>query len=123
MICESATISSELSDHSRAAAITSVLTVIDHLREKHQHLPLKINSVIWSDGFSEKFRSQFPSTDSSLNITWCYNERHHNKGPMDGIGGTLKNWVYRGVMSGKCVIDIPKPFVEHAVRYNFLVPS
>ena len=42
MICESITIS-ELSDHSRAATITSVLTVIDHLREKYQHLPLKIN--------------------------------------------------------------------------------
>ena len=42
MICESITIS-ELSDHSRAAATTSVLTVIDHLREKYQHLPLKIN--------------------------------------------------------------------------------
>ena len=34
MICESVMISSELSDHSRAAAITSVLTVIDYLREK-----------------------------------------------------------------------------------------
>ena len=33
---------------------------------------------------------------------------------MDGIGEALKNWVYRDVMSGKSVIDIPKPFAEHA---------
>ena len=46
-------------------------------------------------------------------ITWCCNERHHDKEPMDGIGGTL-NCVYRDVMSGKCVIDTPKPFAEHA---------
>ena len=46
VICESVTITSELPDHSRAAAITSVLKVIDHLREKHQHLPLKINSYL-----------------------------------------------------------------------------
>ena len=46
VICESVTITSELPDHSRAAAITSVLKVIDHLREKRQHLPLKINTVI-----------------------------------------------------------------------------
>ena len=54
--------------------------------------------------------------DSSLNITWYYNERHHSKGPLVGIGRTLKNCVYRvwsHVLSGKCVIDIPKPFAEH----------
>ena len=45
IIAESTTISSELSDLSRAAAITSVLTVIDHLREKHQHVLLKNNSL------------------------------------------------------------------------------
>ena len=33
MICESVTISSELSDHSRALAIASVPTEIDHLRK------------------------------------------------------------------------------------------
>ena len=35
---------------------------------------------------------------------------------MDGIGGTLKNCVYRDIMSGKCVIYTLKPFVEHAVK-------
>ena len=95
MICESVTISTELSDHSRAVTITSVLTVIDHLREKHQHLPLKINSTVWSSRFSGQFRSQFvfkllASINSSLNITWCFNDRHQGKTPKDGIGGTLK---------------------------------
>ena len=117
MICESVTISSELSGHSRAAAITSVLIVIDHLREK-QHVPLKNNFIVWSDGFSALFQSQFvfkllSRIDSCLNITWCYNERHHGKGPINGTGGTLKDCVYHDVMSGKCVIDIPKPFAEH----------
>ena len=117
MICESVTISSELSDHSRAAAITSVLIVIDHLREK-QHVPLKNNFIVWSDGFSAQFQSQFvfkllSRIDSCLNITWCYNERHHGKGHINGTGGTLKDCVYHDVMSGKCVIDIPKPFAEH----------
>ena len=81
MICESVTISNGLSDLSRASAITSVLTVIDHLREK-QHVPLKNNSVLWSNGCSVQVRSQFvfkflSSTDSSLNITWCYKEKLH----------------------------------------------
>ena len=49
-----------------------------------------------------------------MNITWCYNEKCLGKGPMDGIGYTLKYCVYRDVMSGKCVIGTPKPFAEHA---------
>ena len=56
------------------------------------------------------------SIDSSLNITWCYNERHYGKGPMDGIGGTLKNYFCHDIMSGKCVIDTSKPFAEHPDR-------
>ena len=84
MIFESLTISSELSDHTRAATITSVLTVIDHLREKHQHVSLKKISIVSSDGCSEQFRSQFifnlmSSIDSSLDITCCYNERDDGK--------------------------------------------
>ena len=86
-ICKSVTISSELSDYSRAAVITSVLTVIEHLREKHQYVPLKNNSIVWSGDCSAQFRSQFDfkllsSVDTSLNITGCYNERHHCKGSM-----------------------------------------
>ena len=46
-----------------------------------------------------------------MNITWYYNEKHHGKGLMDGIGGTL---IGLDVMSGKSVTDTPKPFVEHA---------
>ena len=86
MIGESVTIS----NYSRAATTTSVLTVIDHLTEKPQHALLKTNSIVWSDGYFEQFRSRFvfkllSSTDSSLNITWCYNERQQGKGPMDNM--------------------------------------
>ena len=121
VISESVTITSELSDHSRAAAITCILKIIDHLREKHQHLPLKINAVIWSDGCSAQFRSRFvlkllAGINSFINITWCYNKRHHGKEPMDRIRGTIKNCVDRDVMSEKCVIDTPKEFAEHAEK-------
>ena len=57
-ICKSVKICSELSDHSRAASITIVPRIIHDLRKK-QHLPLKSNSAVWSDGSSATFRSQF----------------------------------------------------------------
>ena len=39
-------ITSELPDHSRATAISCALKVIEPLRERHQHFPLKINTII-----------------------------------------------------------------------------
>ena len=41
------------------------------------------------------------------------NERHRGKTPIDVIGGTSKNGVYRDAMSEKYLIDTPKPFAEH----------
>ena len=41
------------------------------------------------------------------------NERHRGKTPIDVIGGTSKNGVYRDAMSEKYLIDTPKPFTEH----------
>ena len=49
-----------------------------------------------------------------LDIKWHYNEAHHGKGPMDGIGGTIKNVVYRRVMAGDLVINTPEEFVTKA---------
>ena len=36
------------------------------------------------------------------------------KGPMDRIGGTVKNLVYRRVLSGEVVINTPREFAEFA---------
>ena len=118
-VSESITITSELPDHSRAPAITCVSKVFENVRENRQHLPLQINVFVWSDGCAAEFRSRYVFTllstlDTLLNLAWCYNEKHHGKGPMDGIGGFLKNSIYRDVMSGKCVIDTPKQFAEYA---------
>ena len=30
---------------------------------------------------------------SDYTIQWYYNERHHRKGPMDGVEGTVKNMI------------------------------
>ena len=46
LVSESITVTSELPDHSRAAAITCVSKVIENVRENHQHLPLRISVFI-----------------------------------------------------------------------------
>jgi len=39
--------------------------------------------------------------DKKFKVEWCYNEKHHGKSLMDGIGETIKNKVFRDVKSGK----------------------
>ena len=43
---------------------------------------------------------------------WLYNERHHGKGPIDGVGGTVKNVTFRKVKSSQVVICSPQGFSE-----------
>lgn len=52
-------------------------------------------------------------------MQWHFNEAHHGKGPMDGIGGTIKNVVYRNVKSGKILVNSAK---ASSVDY-FIVPN
>ena len=61
----------------------------------------KIN--VWSDGCSAQFRSRFvfrlltADLFDGVELTWNYNEKCHGKGPMDGVGGTVKNIIFRKV--------------------------
>ena len=47
-------------------------------------------------------------------LSWCYNELHHEKGPMDDVGGTIKQRVFRDVKSGKVSITNAEHFAAHA---------
>ena len=49
-----------------------------------------------------------------VDIVWHYFEAHHCKGPMDTIGGNIKNMVFEKVLSGTTVINTPKVFAEFA---------
>ena len=55
--------------------------------------------------------------NSSYDICWYYNERHHGKGPIDDIGGTVKNLVFRHFKPGKVVINTPEEFAHYADKF------
>ena len=117
LVNENVAVVSEASDHSRIAAFTCINKVFNHIRDKHD-LPLSVTLYIWSDGCAAQFRSRFVfrllcNFERSVKLCWYYNERHHGKGPMDGVGGTIKNLVYRDVMSNKCMIRNAEEFSEH----------
>ena len=90
------TIISESSNHSRIASMPCIHMIVEEIF---------------------KFLSSY-RTD--LIIEWNYNEAHHGKGPMDGIGGTIKNVVYRKVKTGKVIFNSAEEFHEAA---NKFIPS
>ena len=40
-----------------------------------------------------------------IQFQWYYNECYHGKGPIDGVGGTLKSMIFQHVKSKKYVIN------------------
>ena len=65
-----------------------------------------------------QFRSRFVFVlinhfNPDYTIKWYYNERHQGKGPMDSVGGTLKNMIFHYVKSKQCVINGAKDFEEY----------
>ena len=52
--------------------------------------------------------------DNNMKIEWYYFEANHGKGPVDGIGGSVKHAVYRNVLSKKVIIENPQQFASYA---------
>ena len=53
-------------------------------------------------------------------LSWFYNEGHHGEVPMDDVGGTMKNVIFRKVKSGQIVAHTTKEFPDVAMKF---VPS
>ena len=55
---------------------------------------------MWSDGCASQFRSRFVFAlmthfNADCTIQCYYNERHHEKGSMESVGGTVKNMIFQ----------------------------
>ena len=103
------TIISKSSDHSRIASMSCIHMIIEEI-EKTMYLS---KVIVWSDGCGAQFRSRFvfkflSSYRKDLIIEWNYNKAYHGKGPMYGIGGTIKNVVYRKVKTGEKLLSIQR---------------
>ena len=91
---KSIVIVTENSDHNRVISMSSLRKIVEipqnSLGKSFHRL------IIWSHIMSVQFRSRFifKLLASTLfldkEISWFCNERHHRKGPVDGVGGTLK---------------------------------
>ena len=81
------------------------------------------NVVLWSDGMGTQFRSRFifqllaGTMFLNKSLCWFYNEGHHGKVPMDDVGRTIKNIIFRKVNSGQIVVHTPKEYSDAAMKF------
>ena len=112
---------SELPEHDRNNAFNCVKKVIEHMEQTT--FPTKLEKVIvWSDGCAAQFRLRFVFAlmtyySRDFHFEWNYNERHYGKGPMDGLGGTVKHMVFQKVKSNVIVINSPLEFAKYAFEF------
>ena len=80
------------------------------------------NVVLWSDCMDTQFRSRFifqllaGKMFLNKSLCWFYNEGHHGKVPMNEVGGTIQNVIFRKGKSGQIVVHKPKEFSDVAMK-------
>lgn len=108
-------IASDILDHSKE----TVVCYVSHLLDNN---PSGITKVeMWSDGPSSQFKNRFVAaalynleTKYHIKIKWNFFAISHGKGPLDGIGGTLKRVVFDQVKRRRCQVTDAATFVEAA---------
>ena len=115
---ENVTVTSEVNDHSRSAAMSCWRKILSYVWEKYR-IDESLILRFWSDSCSRQFQSRFgffwlSRFELKHTIFWYFNERHLGKGPIDSVGGTIKYRVFRDVKSGKVSITNVEHFTAHS---------
>ena len=117
--CKSFCFVSEEMEHNKYVAFHCNSLLITYMRE---HVPDLHVVHFWSDGCGGQFKSKFCFAllgryPQDLKITWNYFESHHGKGPVDGIGGSVKTAMYRDVKACKVVFSSAQQFADYATQH------
>ena len=79
------------------------------------------NVVLWSDGMDTRSRFIFQLLAGTLflnkSLCWFYNEGHNDKVPIDDVGRTIKNFIFRKVKPGQIVVHAPKEPSDTAMKF------
>ena len=111
----------ENSDHNRITSMSYLKKVIDTVEtERGKSFT---NVVLWSDDMGAQFRSRFifqllaGTMFLNKSLCWFYNEGHHGEVPMDEVGGTIQNFIFRKIQLGQIVVHTPKEFSDAAMKF------
>ena len=121
---DSVVVISESKEHDCAAAISCLKKVVEKVEDINETSYNKV--FVWINGCASQFRSRFvfrlitENLFMGADLVWNYDEKSHGKGPIDGVGGTVKSIVFRKVQSGFTTIHTPLEFHQAVKKF---VPS
>lgn len=112
---------SDCMEHSKSAVVAFNRAILADLRENIQFEHIHY----WTDGAASQFKSKymmhnllFHESDFGITADWSYFATSHGKGPVDGIGGTVKRNVYLEVLKGGIVVNGYEDFLHAARKLN-----
>ena len=104
--------------HNKYSIHVCLTRIIKDLKRKFSSLET-VN--IFSDGVAAQFKQRFLfanltllSNDLNVNLLWNFFSSGHERGAVDGVGGTVKRLVWRDVIAKQCVIRNAYDFVQYA---------
>lgn len=97
-------------------------TVVAYMSQVLEQVPESVTEVsIWSDGPASQFKNRFIAESLKVlqhkcgkKLTWNYFATSHGKGPVDGIGGSLKRQVWNAVKCRKVMVNDATTFAAAA---------
>lgn len=91
-----------------------------------EELPIGLNIRevrVWSDGPSSQFKNKYIAASlkvledyHNVKVQWNYFATSHGKGPVDGIGGSVKRQVRQAVLSRKANVFNASDFCRMATQ-------
>ena len=105
--------------HDKFAVSHFTTIIIKDFQSRHPYIDLQ-NVEFLSDGTPQHFKQKYSLCQvltqnfPHLNIEWHFSPTSHGKGPVDGIGGTVKRRVFQHVMGLRGKVQSTEHFAELA---------
>ena len=97
---------SDTRQHNKSTVVPFTDQILSNTPEEVKHIE------IWTDGPASQFKNQYVMTSMpmlsvkhNVNLSWNFSATSHVKGPIDGVGATLKQQAMEKVQTRKCVIN------------------
>ena len=97
---------SDTRQHNKSAVVPFTDQILSNTPDEVKHIE------IWTDGPASQFKNQYVMTSvpmlsvkHNVNLSWNFSATSHVKGPIDGVGATLKQQAMEKVQTRKCVIN------------------
>lgn len=109
-----AVMSDELS-HEKFSVATFNRAILDATQSNITNL----NMV--TDGAGSQFKNRFSRSNIArplfdhhrlIDVEWCVFPTAHGKGPVDGVGGTIKRAVWRRILQKQALVNTPEDLIN-----------